>query len=346
MREARRRGAVDPAGGGPAGVEPAAVGPFAAGPTRARAGRHGRVAALVGAAVWVAVVLVARPAPFATAWIRVLLLFAPLVLVPLALDLVLARWGAGAATARRLRVGQLATALLLAGSFLLRPGPAAAALALPWLALTAAIAALGLRRLLRRGPRPLAEAVIDLGAAYLAVGGAWTLADRLAYQPLGFATAIVALTAVHFHYAGFLLPLVTGLAVRRTGSATARLAGVGVVVAVPLVAAGITTTQLARGVVVEAAAALLMAASGMLAAWLHLRLAARGTAPAVARGLWAISGLSLAAGMVLAALYGARFFLSVPGLDVGWMQVSHGPLNAFGFGLAGVLGWRLADGGE
>lgn len=312
----------------------------------ARRGLTGRSSALAGAAVWLAVVLILRPGPFATGWIRALLLFAPLVLVPLALDLVLARWAVGATAARRLRAGQLAAALLLAGSFLLAPGRAAAALALPWLALTAAIAVLGLRRLLRRSPRPLADAVVDLGAAYLAVGGAWSFADRSTYQPLGFAVAIVALTAVHFHYAGFLLPLFTGLAMRRLPGRAAVLAGVGVVAAVPLVAAGITATQLARGVALEAAAALSMAASGLLAAWLHLRLAARGPAPPAARGLWAVSAVSLAAGMVLAALYGARFFLPVAALDVGWMQVSHGPLNAFGFALAGVLGWRLAEEGE
>lgn len=35
------------------------------------------------------------------------------------------------------------------------------------------------------------------------------------YRPLDFAAVIVVLTAVHFHYAGFLLPIFTGLAVRR-----------------------------------------------------------------------------------------------------------------------------------
>src|SRR5262249_8944152 len=46
-----------------------------------------RYAAAVGAAVWVVAVAVLRPAPFAVEWGRLLLLLAPLVLVPLGLRL-------------------------------------------------------------------------------------------------------------------------------------------------------------------------------------------------------------------------------------------------------------------
>ena len=42
----------------------------------------------------------------------------------------------------------------------------------------------------------------------LPVGGAWMAADWLAIQPMGFDSLIVRLTAAHFHFAGFVLPLV------------------------------------------------------------------------------------------------------------------------------------------
>lgn len=306
----------------------------------------------VGGAAWILFVLLARPAPTDTAWIHALLLLAPLVLVPLALGLLpgggeAGRAGAGPSRhpeplAVAIRVGQLPAALLLAGAYLVSPGWLAAVLALPWLGVTGLVALGGQGRLRRRGVRPLADLVVDAGAVFLAVGGVWALSDRLGYRPLGFATAIVVLTAVHFHYAGFLLPLFTGLAMRRIEGPVASLTGIGVIVAVPLVAIGITATQLELGPAVETAAALVMAAGGMLAAALHLRLAARPGPPTLARVLWAICGVSLVAGMALAALYGSRFFLHLPWLDVGWMQASHGVVNAFGFGLAGVLGWRSA----
>ncbi|HEX2163709.1 MAG TPA: hypothetical protein VHM02_07155, partial [Thermoanaerobaculia bacterium] len=121
----------------------------------------------------------------------------------------------------------------------------------------------------------------------------------------------------------------------------AAAAGIAAIAAVPLVATGITATQLGLGVAVEAVASVLMAAGGALAAALHLRLAADAAAPAAARLLWAAGGVSLVLGMALAALYGLRF-VHPWRLDLGWMQVSHGPLNAIGFGLATLLGWRAA----
>jgi hypothetical protein len=45
--------------------------------------------------------------------------------------------------------------------------------------------------------------------------------------------------------------------------------------------------------------------------------------------------------MALAALYGSRAFLPVSWLDIPWMRALHGTANAFGFALAGLLGWWL-----
>jgi hypothetical protein len=48
--------------------------------------------------------------------------------------------------------------------------------------------------------------------------------------------------------------------------------------------------------------------------------------------------------MALAALYGSRFFVSVPWLDIPWMRALHGTTNSLGFALAGLLAWTLAAG--
>src|SRR5262245_43176279 len=226
----------------------------------------GGVRALAGGVVWVIGLAITRPNPFDPAWAEALLVLAPLVLVPLGLDLVL-RGGPVGRLARLTGVVQLPAALALGLAFLLPQGPAAAALALPWLLATGLVAGLGVGRLARRGFRPLAEVCLDAGLMFVAVGGVWAVADRLGFRPLDFEPVIVLLTATHFHYAGFALPLATGLALRTEGisppsgraggvsplsqaggsrppSPPARLAGVGVVAGVPLVAAGITATQL------------------------------------------------------------------------------------------------------
>ena len=54
------------------------------------------------------------------------------------------------------------------------------------------------------------------------------------------------------------------------------------------------------------------------------------------------TGVALAASMVLAALYGARSYLTIGWLDIPSMRVLHGTTNAFGFALCGLCGWRMA----
>ena len=99
----------------------------------------------------------------------------------------------------------------LVASFALPPGRAAAALALPWLAITGAAALRGLGRL-RAGPRTPAWLCLGVGPVYLAVGGAWAVIARAGLCPLGFPDVIVLMTAVHFHYAGFALLVLVGRA--------------------------------------------------------------------------------------------------------------------------------------
>ena len=300
---------------------------------------------LLGALLWGVFAIVVRPGPLDPAWIHALLLLAPLVLVPLGLALVETPLGGGRAGRCLALAGrlQLPAAAVLAAAYLLPQGPLAAVLALPWLLVAALVAAAGLSRLLARGLRPLWALGVDAGLVYLAVGAAWAVSDRLGYRPLDFAAVIVVLTAVHFHYAGFALPIVAGHLLHRSPGRAARLAVVGVVAGVPLLAVGITATQLGLGPWFETVAAWIVAAAGVLVAGLHLRLALRAEAPRAARVLWAAAGLALLAGMALAAVYGSRFL--VPGarrLDIAWMQALHGTANTFGFGLAALLGWCLA----
>jgi hypothetical protein len=275
-----------------------------------------------------------------------MLLLAALVVVPLGLRLVAPpdvqtrrSWAWRAAV--RL---QLPAALTLAASFARPAGVVAACLALPWLTVTGLVALDGLARF-RRGVRDVSDACLGAGHVYLAVGGTWAVIARAGLRPLGFPDVIVAMTAVHFHYAGFALAVLTGLVARATGGAVARLACLGVIAGVPLVAAGITEAQLATGLfpprLLELSASVLMAASGVLVGMLQLRLAARPGQPASARLLLALSGLAVLGPMGLVVAYALGNFRSIVWVSIAEMFRYHGAVNALGFAVPGLLAWSL-----
>jgi hypothetical protein len=298
-------------------------------------------AAWIGGAIWLAALLVIRPSPFDVAWARLLLLFAPLVLVPLAFRLVALSTGTADTDPlwRVIRGLQLPAAVSLSGAFLLPQGLAAAALTVPWVATTSLMALFGLIRIGRRPVAPLHELCLNAALVLVVVGIGWAFLDRYGARPLDFEPVIVLLTAIHFHYAGFVLPLVTAFAIRQLIGRVAQLAGFTVLLGVPLVAAGITTSQLGWGPWLECSAAWLMATAGLLVSGLHLRLVLHQVGSIQTRWLWTVAAVSLAASMILAALYGSRFFLPIPGLDIPWMRALHGSANALGFGFASLLAW-------
>ena len=303
--------------------------------------------ASVGAAVWVGFVFARVPNLRDGAWAHALLLFAALVLVPLALDLFADESETETETPARLlrwaNLAQLPAAGLLVVACWQPAGGGAALAAAPWVALTVSWATVGFLRLKRDGLRRQLDGLCADAALLLsAIGGAWTLADRIGYAPLGFDAAIVALTAVHFHYAGLLLPLFAGLVQRELFFwRLASRAAVGVVLGVPAVAVGITTTRLGWGTSVEAAAGCGLALAGMVVGILHVRIATDGKQPLATRALLAIAGGSIFIGMVLAGVYALRASTTLfPWLGIPQMRMIHGTVNAMGFGLCGVLAWR------
>jgi YndJ-like protein len=300
--------------------------------------------ALAMGLLWLVITAYLHPALREIGWVTAVLLLAAAVVVPLGLEQAL-RSSEGGIADRLLGIAaklHWAAVPLLALSVLWSPGPTAALAALPWLAVTGLITLAGLARLWRRRFLPLEELCFDAGLVYLAVGGGWTVLAWGGLRPLGFAVPIVLLTAVHFHYAGFALPLLTGLAGRTLGSGTwTRTAALGVIAGVPLVAVGITASQLGQGPLLEGAAAVVTALGGLLTAGLSLRLAAQPGRAGLIRALWGLSALALAAGMILAALYGLRTWVSIAWLDLPWMWALHGTANSLGFAIPGLAAWEL-----
>jgi hypothetical protein len=302
---------------------------------------------IAGAFVWLITLtrLIAKPTAFTL--IEQLFLLAPLVIVPLALPLVGTpiQPGPDRFLYRLIRISQPLGALAAVISFFLPVGLAAAGLAAGWLLVTGLIAVWGLTRLLRRGLRlQMAELCVDAGLLMLPVGGGWFVLARLGVNPLGFGDVIVLLTAVHFHYAGFAAPIITGL-VGRVLSRHApdrrrfyRMTAAGVIAGTPVVAAGITFSPL-----LELIGALIVAAGLTGVAYLTVFVIVPTLTHRLARTLLVISAASIVVGMLLTLAYATGEFSGYAIINIPQMARIHGLANALGFALCGLAGWQMVE---
>jgi hypothetical protein len=301
-----------------------------------------QISAIVGGLAWALLLLVLPAKSETLALIERLLLLAVLVLVPLALGLITPgeyMWGG-----RLLRLAwraQPTAAAMASGAFLLPAGAHAGLLSSGWLIFTGIVALLGLAGLRDRSMRDAPECCISAGLLLLPVGGLWLALARFGAQPFGFGGTIVLLTAVHFHYAGFALLILAGLAGRRlrVGAPLARgvfrLVAVGIIAGVPLVALGITFSR-----ELELVAVLLLVASVLALALLELLAVVPLIGRRIARTLLAISALASVATMLLAAGYALGGMIGLE-LTIPQMVLAHGVVNAFGLVLCGLLAWTL-----
>lgn len=275
--------------------------------------------------------------------IEQLLLIGVLVVVPLAVPLVIASEAAGPQLPlqRVLVVLQPIAALLTTISFFFPAGLTAAILASSWLLTAGLIGLFGLLRLWQRGLGSSAELCVQAGMLYLPVGGAWLVMGRLGANPLGFGDVIVLLTAVHFHYAGFAAPILTGLAGGqleriRPGLRSAFLpVAVGVIAGTPLVAIGITFSP-----AIEVLAAFVLATSLLGLVLLSLLVIVPSFDSRIAQGLLIVSSLAVIVPMGLAIAYAVGEFAQVSIVGIQQMVRLHGWFNAIGFVLCGLLAWH------
>ncbi len=299
-----------------------------------------------GTLVWLLYLLIDR----ASGWnyftlTQRLLLLAIVVLTPLALALI-PQWAPSPGTLRGLRwVGWLQpiAAIPVVYAFVQPTGMLAASLTLPWLLCTGLVALAGMD--LRRAAQdahPVHEVVLTIGMCYLPIGAFWLLISRLGLRPLAFPDVIVLLTAVHFHYTGFAVPVITAM----TGRFLARQ-GLSVPI-YPWVAAAIigATPSIAAGITfapwLEALGVLLifLAVIGLASVWIIYILPR--ISSTAARGLLTIAACAMVVAILPALLYGAgelwgRSFITIPRM----VQI-HGLTNAFGFVACGLMGWIVA----
>jgi len=277
---------------------------------------------LFGAIIWLTVISLMQPG-----WAPALLLFGPLVLFPMLFEI--ERNGAIA-----LRSLALAGFLPAVASYAFEQGIYAGALALPWLAFTLVLLVHRLSANLRT--KQYAWIVMK---GYLMVGACWLVLARCGIRPLNFEHVIFHATALHFHYAGFVLPIFGLQLARREPSRRRRIMQFGLLLGVLLVAAGITLSQFGvRWIECMAAWIFSGACIWFAVEQLRLALAVRHALP---RGLLLLSSLSLIAAMSLALLYATGNYLQMDWLDIPFMLRWHGPIQVFGFALPGVVAWSL-----
>ncbi len=164
-------------------------------------------------------------------------------------------------------------------------------------------------------------------------------------RPVGFEEPIVLLTAVHFHFAGFLSAVLAGLTYERSRavwwSGLLRAALSGVVGGPAFLAVAFLVGPKLK---LFAALAIVIGQFGLAAAMLRVGITVgRG----LARWMLGISAGCVAAGMALAATWAAGEYPLHPFVNLHQMARFHGALNALGFGLCGLLGWsRIAQEGR
>jgi len=317
-----------------------------------RAEAWARVSATVGAVVWAAMAVMARMGIARIGEIELLFLFAPLVVVPLGMEL-------GRALRATGRLGEIGLKLQPAGAALavvaiwLPVGRKAAIMALGWLAVCLVIAVSGavefVRALWRDGPRGArtTRIVVGIGQMDLAVGGPWLVASRLGMRPMGIQEPIGLLTAVHFHFAGFATAMIAAATLRFVERRGER-GGQRWLKAIVLMAA-VMPIVVAAGFVISPAlkmtAALAFSAS---VAGLAVFVRACGTRAEdrTAGVLLQVAAGAIFAGMVLAGTYAVADFVGSERLTIPEMARTHGILNAMGFCLPGMLGWLIERSGR
>lgn len=275
---------------------------------------------LLGFLVWLLVIFYFFPfQPKELDYVKILILAAPLWLMPLALEVMV--------FSSKIRWMALILASTLAVSFCLSSSILAAILSVPWLCF-----ALWLSWQTWQERQDKLSHL--LAVFFLIVGAAWAFADRLGFEAFGFDSTIVLLTAAHFHYAGFCLMLIAGWTKRKS-------AVYGVLIGVPMVAIGISSSHLDGPPLLEVVAVTIMVAAGIWVGLLHLSLAVKSRFNTYA-WLWLLAGLALIGGMVLALLYGWRYYFPIPSLSIPTMYALHGTLNAIGFAAPALVAWWCA----
>ncbi len=265
--------------------------------------------------------------------VQLLLIAAPLYLIPLSLHI----------SSYSLQQVWLAisSGLLFTTAYFFPQGIIAGCLILPWFGFTLflLIRKIQISRLSLNFS--LAQKT-DLAAFFfLQIGVFWTIIDRLGVQFLDYDPTIILLTAVHFHYAGFILPQVTSWLIKREATSISKIAGIGIIIGIPLVAIGISATHFNWSGYLEVCSVSVMTIAASIVGLLHISLGIK-TKKILPKICFILGGLALIIGMSLAFCYGWRHVYIIEALTIPWMYAIHGTCNAIGFAFPILVAWKLS----
>ena len=302
--------------------------------------------ATAGAVVWAACAVLGRMGTARVDAIELLFLFAPLVIVPLGMELARVIDGVDRfeRLARRLQPFGAGLALV---ALWLPPGRTTALAAVGWLLVCVLMAGSGLAGLGRalcsdvdRKARATRVAVA-IARLDLLVGGTWLVASRWGIHPLGIQEPISLLTAVHFHFAGFATAMIAAATLKFAEQRcdlcwlkhlVLMVAGLPI-----LVAAGFAISP-----AVKMTAAVLFSGSVAVLA-IAMRSCGRKAEDPTARLLLQLASGAVFAGVMFSAAYAVADYMGWDALTIPQMAKTHGILNSFGFCLAGLLGWLVEN---
>ncbi|WP_221566944.1 YndJ family protein [Alkalihalobacillus sp. TS-13] len=275
--------------------------------------------------------------------IEQLLLFAIYVTVPLTLTLTetVKRDGVLFKTYRAAFYLQLPMAVLAGLSFSMDPGVTAGFLSVGWLGFSILVFLYGISRLSARGTRPLEELSVDIGLIYFLLGGVWFTISRFGLEVMDFSMTIIQLTAIHFHFSAFVLPIFNGMLGRfltrqqNVLSKTYKLATYGILAGPILIAIGITYSRLFE---------FLSVGIFVIALLIYCILFFTHVIPKISwlpRILVFLSTSTLILTLAFSFIYGFSRVLNVVIIPIPDMVLFHGIGNAFFVVFCGVVGWLL-----
>ena len=227
--------------------------------------------------------------------------------------------------------GLAGTASLIVGR-----GTTAVILAVAYAAVTIALAVAAVERFWRRRSIAPAEIAVLTAMVSPSVAAVSLVAERGGRELLGFDLAVLALTVVHFHYAGFAAALIAGLVHTAVPGALSAVPPLAVPAGMAVVFAGYFTTS-----AVELAGTVILTAGMWLTGWLVWEQIRPLAASQLTRVLFGVSAGALAATMLLALDWAAgQVWDAVPHLSLHAMAATHGVVNAVFFALVGLIAWR------
>jgi len=203
-----------------------------------------------------------------------------------------------------------------------------------WLTLKEAALLLALKKI------QILDFVRVFALGYWTTGAMFVVFYLAGFSPLGFDPVIVSLTGAHFHVAGFVLAVMVYCLMRERPGTLTRTLGWATLLGMPLVAAGITGSQLGLPNILEQVSALGFVAFVLVVIWQQVDLSFQIKYSKTARYLWLAGAVCLLMGATLAGVYALRFQFPIQWVSIPNMKIWHGTLNTLGFAWLSLIAWE------